>query len=160
MNIDRMEAQLLLHEGERLTAYRDTVGKWTVFVGYNLSARGVGFLRDTCGREFPWDVTSVKGTRKESRLVLRADIHRLDNLIPHRFPLYLLLDDVRQRVVLDMAFNLGTKALDFKRTIAAAAVGDYAHAADYMLESKWARQVGARAERLANMVRTGLDYTT
>jgi lysozyme len=33
--------------------------------------------------------------------------------------------------------------------------GDYAGAAHNMLQSKWARQVGRRATRLAAMMRTG-----
>jgi len=43
--------------------------------------------------------------------------------------------------------------------IAALARGDYKAAADEMVDSAWYRQVGTRARRLVEMMRTGEDYT-
>ncbi|MGU3777520.1 hypothetical protein [Burkholderia metallica] len=65
------------------------------------------------------------------------------------------LDPVRQRVVINMAFNMQGGLLTFTNTLAAMKRGDYAAAADGMLASKWAAQVGARATRLATMMRSG-----
>ena len=68
------------------------------------------------------------------------------------------LDEVRQRVLVDMAFNLGIPSLlTFKRTLASVEAGNYTVAAAQMLESKWARQVGTRAIRLSEMMATGQD---
>ena len=68
------------------------------------------------------------------------------------------LDDVRQRVLLDMAFNLGVVGLlSFKRTLGVIEAGRYELAAAMMLDSKWAGQVGQRAERLSRMMATGKD---
>jgi len=75
------------------------------------------------------------------------------------------LDEVRQRVVLDMAFNMGYRALSFKNTIRCVILAEYDKAADNMMLSKWADDVGDgpgkqfdRAERLSLMMRTGEDY--
>jgi lysozyme len=68
------------------------------------------------------------------------------------------LNDVRQRVLVDMAFSMGVVGLlNFKRTLATIQAGDYQQAATMMLDSRWAKQVGQRVERLARMMATGKD---
>jgi lysozyme len=58
--------------------------------------------------------------------------------------------------VLSMIFNLGlTRFKGFYNTIRAIERHDYATAAALMLQSKWAKQVGPRATRLSEMMRTG-----
>jgi lysozyme len=75
------------------------------------------------------------------------------------FPWFEDLSDVRQRVVVNMIFNMGlTKFRGFKETIKHIAAGEYSEAAKEMLDSKWARQVGLRAVRLSQMMRTNEDY--
>jgi len=55
-----------------------------------------------------------------------------------------------------MAFNLGVpRLLKFKKTIAAIQREDWEEAAEQMLMSKWAIQVGSRAYRLADIMLTG-----
>ena len=135
-----MIAQLRLHEGERLKPYRCTAGKLTIGVGRNLDDRGI--------------------TSDESAYLLNNDIdsHWIE-LLEH-LPWVETLDEVRQRVMLDMAFNLGIFGLlTFHRTLGHIKAGNYALASSAMLESKWATQVGQRARRLASMMKTGKDYT-
>lgn len=142
MDIDlaRMREQLELHEGKRKKPYKDTVGKTTIGVGRNLEARGL--LED------------------EIQLLLTNDIRDHLRALEQALPWVSDLDEVRQRVVLDMAFNMGIGGLlGFKNTLAAIRRRDYDTAADGMLRSKWADQVGARAARLATMMRTGKDFT-
>jgi lysozyme len=68
---------------------------------------------------------------------------------------------LRQRALLNMAFNLGWNPQapggldDFKNTLRAMQDGHWTLAAAGMRASLWARQVGARAERLARMIETG-----
>lgn len=133
----RLTAQLLDHEGLRTSLYTDTVGKLTIGVGRNLSDVGI--------------------SKTEALFLLRGD---LDAAIRdcERFPWFEALSPVRQRVVVDMRFNLGPSRLrTFTRTLAAIGRGDYETAAAGMLASKWARQVGRRAQRLATMMRTNKD---
>jgi lysozyme len=68
------------------------------------------------------------------------------------------LDTVRQRVVLDMVFNLGVKGLlAMRRFVAAVEFHFWETAAEEMLNSQWAEQHKRRARALAEMMRTGLD---
>lgn len=164
VNRERMKAQLILHEGIRLKPYKCTAGKWTIGVGYNYQDRGLEELEEIIGRKFD---PSVGITRSEALRVLDIDISRYEAATRKALgPAYYdKLNEVRQRVCVDMAFNLGYRALSFKNTIAAVKRGDYALAAYNMMKSLWATQVGDgpgkrydRAERLSDMMLTGRDY--
>jgi len=138
--VDReaMVRQLRLHEGERLRPYRCTAGKLTIGVGRNLEDRGI--------------------TAQESAYLLANDIANEERELLRALPWVAKLDEVRQRVLLDMSFNMGIVGLlAFKRTLATIQAGDYRAAASMMLDSKWAGQVGQRAERLSRMMATGKD---
>lgn len=167
--IDDMVPQLVLHEGLKLKPYKDTRGNWTVLVGYNLTARGWDFIEQTLGRAVrPTGVTAALPfgdttfTREDALAVLRADLVRFTQAVPVYYTDYHSLDDVRKRVVLDMAFNMGFKALGFKNCIAAVHVRDWSRATREMYTSDWAHQVGDgpggkrdRCDRLAQMLLTG-----
>ena len=67
------------------------------------------------------------------------------------------LSEPRRAVLIDMAFNLGIGGLlAFTRTLAAMQAGAWVRAADEMLASRWAAQVGPRAHFLATMMREGV----
>ncbi|HEU4729731.1 MAG TPA: peptidoglycan-binding protein [Kofleriaceae bacterium] len=71
-------------------------------------------------------------------------------------PAYERLNEARKIVVIDMVFNLGVGGFaEFRDTIHAIRVGNFARAADEMLDSKWAGQVGARAIEDAAIMRGG-----
>lgn len=134
-----LEAQLTLHEGYRRRLYRCSAGYLSGGVGRNFDANG---LRDD-----------------EIALMLRNDIAEAEAQLDKLLPWWRGLDGVRQKVLVDMMFNLGPKTLaGFANTLRDIRFGRYAAAADRMLKSKWAAQVGPRAKRLARMMRTGEDY--
>ena len=131
-----MIAQLRLHEGERLFPYKCTAGRLTIGVGRNLDDRGI--------------------TAEESAYLLGNDIDDYWERLETELPWILDLDPVRQRVLLDMAFNLGIGGLlGFRMTLAAIRGKEYERAAAMMLQSRWATQVGERAKRLSRMMFTG-----
>lgn len=137
MRLDLLKAALIREEGLELKPYVDTVGKITIGVGRNLTDNGI--------------------SEEEAMLLLDEDIAYVVVQMA-KLPWFSALDDVRQRVLADMCFNLGFKGLmSFKRTLAAVQDGDYTAAARHMLDSKWAQQVGRRAVRLSAMMQTGLD---
>lgn len=138
--------QLTRHEGRpmdnhRAFAYQDHLGFWTIGVGRLIDKRkGGGLTADECD------------------YLLSNDITRFELELTRAIPWWTALDPVRKRVLLDMAFNLGTEGLlGFKNTLANVRTGKYAAAAEGMLASKWATQVGARAITLAEMMKTGKD---
>jgi len=56
-----------------------------------------------------------------------------------------------------MAFNLGVAGLlGFKKMIVALKNGNYQLAAKECLDSRYAKEVGARAKRVAETIRTGV----
>jgi lysozyme len=74
------------------------------------------------------------------------------------FPAFEAFDDVRQRVLVDMMFNLGKpKFVGFKKMIAAVMEKNFEKAADEMKNSKWYKQVGERGKTLESMMRSGID---
>jgi lysozyme len=66
------------------------------------------------------------------------------------------IDAVRESVLINMAYNMGIVGLlKFTKTLALIKSGDYPKAADQMLKSVWATQVGHRAVELSEQMRSG-----
>jgi len=66
------------------------------------------------------------------------------------------LEPARYAAVVSMVYNLGLAGFkEFEKTIAFIDAREFDHAATEMLDSKWAKQVGHRAIRLSEMMRTG-----
>ena len=66
------------------------------------------------------------------------------------------LDDTRQRVLANMAFNLGLPRLsNFVKFLTAVQKSDWEKASEEMMDSKWATQVGNRAVRLKEKMLKG-----
>ncbi|MBF0165404.1 MAG: glycoside hydrolase family protein [Magnetococcales bacterium] len=138
MDRQALERQLRVHEGLKVKPYRDTVGKITIGIGRNLDDVGI--------------------SPEEALHLLNNDIDRVERVLPDLIVGYHKLDDVRQRVLADMCFNLGQAGLKgFARFINCVNVGNFSLAAREMLDSRWAKQVGRRAQTLARMMETGKD---
>ena len=135
--MNRIKAQLVRHEGLRLKPYRCTAGKLTIGIGRNLDDRGI--------------------SQKEAYAMLERDIQDCEQYLIDEIPeVYNNLDEVRQSVLLNMCFNLGIKGLlGFKNTLDFIGAGDWERAANNMLASKWAKQVGLRAIELSELMRKG-----
>ncbi len=135
--MNRIKEQLVRHEGLRLRPYRCTADKLTIGIGRNL---------DDCGI-----------SQSEAYVMLINDIMNCEKQLQAKIPdIYNGLDEVRKSVLLNMCFNLGIKGLlGFKNTLAFVKAGDWERAANNMLVSKWAKQVGRRAIELSEMMRKG-----
>lgn len=130
-----LRSELIRDEALRLKPYVDTVGKVTIGVGRNLTDKGI--------------------TQDEADLMLDNDIREHLKLLDDNLEWWRTMTENRQRVLANMAFNMGSKLLTFTNTLAAMKRGDYEAAADGMGQSKWAQQVGPRADRLVKMMREG-----
>ena len=130
-------AELKRDEGIRLKPYRDAMGRLTIGVGRNLDDVGI--------------------SETESDFLLVNDIERTVATLDAHLPWWRTLDTVRQRVMTNMAFKLGMgRLLTFHDALAAMQMHQYARAAQAMVDSRWASQVGQRAVRLAEQMRTGV----
>lgn len=135
--LQNLRSMIERHEGRRKKPYRDSAGKWTVGVGHNLEADDKPLSDRVVDLMLDDDIAYAQTDAKT-------------------FPWFAGLDSVRQDVIVDMIFNMGLITFStFRNTIALIAAGDYTKAADYMLQSLWARQVGPRAIELSKMMRTG-----
>ena len=139
MNRQRLKDQLKLDEGLRLEPYQDSEGWWTVGYGRLIDTRRGG-----------------KISEDEAEYLLNNDIDVVINQVIREFPWFGDLSDTRQEVVLNMVFNLGLpKFKGFRNAITAMTRHDWTDASREMLDSLWSRQVGNRAVRLAEAMRTG-----
>ena len=137
MNRDKLKSLVKKHEGLRLKPYRDSVGKLTIGYGRNLDDTGI--------------------SEAEAEYLLDNDIARAVRDC-RGFPWFNDLSDARQNVVASMVFNIGiSRFIQFKRLISAIENQQWDVAANEMLSSKWAGQVGRRAVELSNIMATDAE---
>lgn len=141
MDRNRLDRLIQRHEGLRLAVYVDSVGVPTVGYGHALH-KASAITHEAAIALFEGDIEVVMNDYK--RMVLEGSLPA--NLC-----------EARQAVIYDMLFNLGRRnLLKFKNFLVSLKIGDWQGAVRHMKASLWARQVGRRAEELANMMETGL----
>jgi lysozyme len=139
---DKLTQQLRRDEGEVLHAYQDHLGYWTLGIGRLIDKRKGGGISE-----------------EEAAYLLSNDIDKYSTELTQKLPWVESLDEARKGVLFNMAFNLGVPGLlGFKQTLGAVQAGEYEKAAEMMLLSKWAGQVGDRAKRLAKQMKEGVWY--
>ena len=123
------------YEGLRLKPYTCPTGRLTIGYGHNLE-NGI--------------------SQEIAEVLLQTDLSYAQMEVGGNLPWANELDEVRQFVLIDMCFNMGiAKLLTFKKFLAALQTKNYVTAAQEMLDSRWAGQVGRRAQELAEMMKTG-----
>jgi len=138
--IEQLTAQLRRDEGTMATAYKDSMGWLTIGVGRLIDSRkpGAGLRPD------------------EIDYLLKNDIADRVQALQKALPWFAKLDQARQGVLINMAFQMGTAGLlAFRQTLGLVRDGRYAEASEQMMKSKWAEQTPARARRLAEQMKTG-----
>ena len=129
-------SMLKRHEGFRGKPYHCTAGKLTIGYGRNLDDVGI--------------------TEVEAEFLLKVDTLRATDSAGDIFPGILSYTENRQIAIINMIFNLGkTRFKRFRKMIDAVNRGDWESAADEAIDSRWYKQVGARAVELVNLLREG-----
>jgi len=132
--------QLREEEGEVLHEYKDHLGYSTIGIGRLIDKRKGGGI-----------------TKAEAEYLLNNDIEKFTLALRKELPWFGDLDEVRQGTLVGMAFQMGTNGLlKFKNMLKLTKSKDFEGAAKAMLDSLWAKQTPARANRLAAQMRTGL----
>lgn len=147
MDRTKLHAELRIDEGTVEFAYQDSLGYWTIGVGRLIDKRKGGSLSE-----------------EEIEYLLENDVIEVERLLDKYLPWWTTVSDPRQRVLVNMGFNLGVgpctenpegKLLTFKSMLKAMREGNVETAVANMANTLWAKQVGKRAERLMKMWRDG-----
>lgn len=151
LDMPEMITRLKLHEGCSLKPYKCPAGKLTIGIG-----------RNTEDNPFTADELKAIGdwkhgiTREAAHYLCRNDIERCVADLKKNLKWFEGLDKERKYALIDLCFNMGiNKLLTFKKTLASIACGNYRTAAEQLLQSKYASQVGKRAKRIAKLIETG-----
>ena len=147
MNSEVLKEQIKRHEGEVLEVYKDSLGYLTLGVGHLI-------------REDDAEYGEPDGTPVSQEVVDRyydADFDKhVDETVhvcgAHDIDFDNLPENI-QHVLVNMCFNLGAPRLSkFRKFIAAINDEQWIEASVEMMDSRWANQVGPRAERLKEIV--------
>lgn len=124
-----------VHEGYEQYPYKCSMGIQTIGYGRNLESRGL--------------------SEDEAAYLLACDIRLAEGELMDNYEYFWSISGVRKAILIDMMVNLGSSRLSkFKKMHQALGSKDYELAADEMLDSRWASQVGNRALTLAQAMRS------
>jgi len=137
MNIERLRETITRHEGSRLNMYQDTLGIWTIGVGHNIQEKGI--------------------SPAVMELMLDEDIEEAIVELKRSVSFFSKMPEQVQEALVNLSFNMGIpRLMQFKKTLAYLRDGDFEAAADELLDSRYAEQVGRRADEVADMIRTAV----
>lgn len=135
--LKEVKQMLISDEGWVNKPYQDHLGYWTVGVGHNLQANSM--------------------PNKTVEQLLESDIAKTEAVAFQVFGTQFgEFEKGRQLAILNMIFQMGGAGFrKFKRTIKAMKDNKWEDAAEYGMQSLWAKQTPARAKRVTQMLRTG-----
>jgi lysozyme len=134
--MNKLIEQLKIHEGVKLKPYKCSAGKLTIGVGKNIEDNGI--------------------TLEEAEYLLQNDIAEATRQLLHAFPWMVDFNDARISAMINFTFNVGIGTVKkFENTLSYMQSGEWDKAADEMMDSRWARQVGNRAVEVTEQIRTG-----
>lgn len=135
-----LKTQLRCEEGVSHTAYLDTLGVPTIGIGHTGPEVHLGLV---------WSDAQIAAAFDHDVTQKMAEVQAC-------LPWFSSLSEPRKCVLLQMAYQMGTRGLmKFPKTLAAVHDGRWEDAANGMLNSKWSQQTPGRANRLAKQMLTG-----
>jgi lysozyme len=149
MTTPYLAADIGRDEGLRLHAYPDPdtgAEPWTI--GYGCTGADIR--------------AGLVWTKAQADQALTERIDQVQRQLDHLLPWWREVNDARQDVLVNMAYNLGVRGLlGFHAFLAAAQAGRNAAASSALLitdgrPTRWVRQVHGRAARLAQQWRDGV----
>jgi lysozyme len=140
MTTPQLVDDLKRDEGVRNRAYVDSLGNMTIGVGH-LMPKGSD--------------PNTEWTDEEVLSQLNIDIAAACDMLDRNVGWWRKLDDVLSDALANMAFNLDSRLLGFHHMLGALDAHDWVMASEEALDSAWASQTGARAQRIAYMFRNG-----
>lgn len=147
-DLTALRIQLVQHEGLRKFAYDDATGN-PLRNGEVLK----GNLTIGCGR----NLSTVGLSELEAMDLLDNDINVSIGILTRRYPWFLTMDAVRQRVLVDLMFNLGPgRFAQFVAMLSDLSENNYGAASREILASAAAKKAPDRYNALAKMMASGV----
>lgn len=146
LNYTKLREELIRYEGLKYQVYLDSLGLPTAGIGHLLVGDEKKDL--PVGTNIPvrqvedWFAKDIDAATKTAQQVLGKD--QFDNL-----------DEFRQRLVVNLCFNLGPKFANFKKAVKAIQDKDFIRAASELQDSTWYKQVGRRGREMCEAMRQG-----
>lgn len=152
INLYEVSQRLIIHEGLRLQPYFCPKGKLTIGVGRCLDTNPLTAEEEKVVGDWKHGIT-----RNAAIYLLCNDIKNIYRALKKYLDFFDKLDAERQYALIDMAFNIGVHGLlNFNKMLKAMRKGDYEIAAEECLNSRYAKTVGVRANRIAATIKTGV----
>lgn len=126
IDFDIVKERLKDFEGLVLKPYRCSQNYLSIGIGRNLDTVGI--------------------SEKEALILLDNDVMATCDKLNHHWEIWQTFPVPAQYVCIDVVFNMGINTwLSFRKTRAYMELGEWDKAADELLDSKYAKQVGRRA---------------
>jgi len=133
---EHLARRLIRYEGKRNRMYLDSKGIPTIGIGHNLRDKSI--------------------SDRAVAVIFEDDLGDVARALERELPWVAALSLPRQAVLYDMAFNMGLGGLlGFAKMLAALKADQWDEAAKEMLDSDYHKDVGRRAEDLAQQMRSG-----
>lgn len=151
-NEDVLRDELILDYKRKLSPYRDSMGNWFIGVRHPL-----------VGNELIYYVGMPDGierrtlTQEECQQMLAGDIQDAENKLDKIMPGWRGLDEVRQRAIMHLAFDLGNTLRRFIGFLRHIEDGQWSWAATTLRNSNWFRLSGKRGARIVKIIRSGRE---
>ena len=144
MNNNRFYDMIVREEGVRKYPYRDTKGIWTISIGF----------------------TSVNGVKVSQFTPPLSEFDQMKTFYDHAFKAlniamkfvsnFCELSDIRQEVLMGMAYQMGNRLLGFHKTKVLIEQRKFEGASIEMLDSEWNRKDSPnRAKRMSQLFKIG-----
>lgn len=143
------------HEGLRLHVYDDTKGLQTVGYGFNLDSSGAPSICAQLGLDYAGLKSgAVSLTQEQADAIFAYQLGMVQSQAARILPNYAAMPEKVKAVVCDLLFMGEGSFLTFHKAIAAFKFGNWKGAADELVDSLWARQVGTRATEDVALLRS------
>ena len=144
--------RLMIHEGLRLQPYYCSKKKLTIGVGRCIETNPFTAEEEKVIGDWRHGITKCSAI-----YLLQNDVKKIYKELKSNLKFFKDLDGERQYALIDMAFNLGVSGLmRFSKMLDAIKRENYYEASKECLDSKYAKDVGIRAKRIAETIATGV----
>jgi GH24 family phage-related lysozyme (muramidase) len=144
--------RIVHHEGYEESAYKDTKGKVTIGIGFNLDANKSLAKRYFNSQGLNFDEVykgNVKLSKDHIEDLFELSMGEVKKMAKSWIPSFQKHPSDVQEVIIEMTYQMGNRVKQFKKTKILIEAKDYKGASIEMMDSKWGREFRTRATVLS-----------